>query len=156
MTKQGLEFHSHPKSVPVRLSQEESSCISLCLCKYTHVFVYASVDVHLCMCTYVWRPEVNLKCSFLSGPLSFCEPGSLKGTWCSLIALEWLVREPQASARLCPANTGITSVSHHAYSYKGSGNGTQSSWCVSGTLLSCTPSLGIIIWGDFIIPSAKD
>lgn len=52
MTKQGLEFYNHPKSVPVRLSQEKSSCISLCLCKYTHVFVYASVDVHF-MCVYI-------------------------------------------------------------------------------------------------------
>lgn len=59
MTKLGLESHNYPKSVPVRLSQEKSFYISLCVCRSTHVFVYVNVDVHLCMCTYVWGQSLT-------------------------------------------------------------------------------------------------
>lgn len=141
-----LRFYSHKPYIFLKLCS-----IPLCICamffpyafKKDSIFiylyvcpwlrVYASADVHACIC--ICKSQLYVSIFWLS-TLCF-ETVSLNGIRGSLVHLDWMVCESQGSSCLKLPSTRITSVCHHTWHFEwvlGIKFGSQA--CSASTLLT--------------------
>lgn len=69
------------------------------------------------MCTFVWRPEVNLRCCFL-GVIHLFKDRVSQLAWNSLIRFNLWVSQSQGSAYLCLPSTAVPNSPPFEHSFK--------------------------------------
>lgn len=118
----------------VLLSRQNKAWEELCM------YVFLSVCVYTCICTCVWRPEVNVGC---------LSPCSLPCFWRYGLSLNlelphwlcWLADKLHKSAHHCPSGACVTDPHYCLDFYKGSGDLNSESNACTIRIFPSEPSL---------------